>query len=284
GDIVIADADNHADLFWAVRGGGGNFGVVTRWKYRLHALPQFTGGPLVLPATADVVAGFVAAAEAAPEELSAIASVMRAPPLPFLPPELAGRAIFMCMMAYAGAPGDAETALAPFRALARPYADLVAPGLYSSLYMPEPEMPLAFGVRSRLIDRFGGEEARAVIETIDRSDALIALGEIRVLGGAMARVPVEATAFAHRQSRVMVSFIGVTPDPADAARQAQWAQTGIEAIAHDGDRVYVNFIVGDQTDRRGAAYPRATMARLRQIKRRYDPENLFRINQTIVPA
>src|SRR5690606_18343870 len=182
GDIVIADADNHADLFWAVRGGGGNFGVVTRWKYRLHALPQFTGGPLVLPATADVVAGFVAAAEAAPEELSAIASVMRAPPLPFLPPELAGRAIFMCMMAYAGAPGDAETALAPFRALARPYADLVAPGLYSSLYMPEPEMPLAFGVRSRLIDRFGGEEARAVIETIDRSDALIALGEIRVLG------------------------------------------------------------------------------------------------------
>ncbi|RYE70875.1 MAG: hypothetical protein EOP19_32690 [Hyphomicrobiales bacterium] len=206
------------------------------------------------------------------------------PPLPFLPPGLAGKTIFMCMMAYAGAPEEAEKALAPFRALARPYADLVAPGPYSSMYMPEPDVRLAFGVRSRLIDSFGRAEAQAVIDAIERSDALIALGEIRVLGGAMARVPVEATAFAHRQSRTMVSFIGVTPDPADAPRQAEWAQTGIEAIAHDGDRVYVNFIVGDKVDRRGAAYPPATMARLRQIKRRYDPDNLFRLNQNIVPA
>lgn len=284
GDIVIADETNHPDLFWALRGGGGNFGVVTRWNYRLHPLPQFTGGPLVLPATAEVVAGFVAAADAAPDELSAIASVMMAPPLPFLQPELQGKMIFMCMMAYAGAPEAAEAALAPFRALAKPYADLVAPGPYSSLYMPDPEIPLTFGVRSRLIDRFGPSEAQAVIDTIGRSDAMIALGEIRVLGGAMARVPVEATAFAHRSSRYMVSFIGVTDDAADGYRQAEWAQTGIDAIDPGEDRVYVNFIVGDKTDRRGAAYPPATLSRLRQIKRRYDPENLFRLNQNILPA
>jgi FAD/FMN-containing dehydrogenase len=282
GDIVIADETSHPDLFWAIRGGGGNFGVVTRWKYRLQPLPEFTGGPLVLPATAEVVAGFVAAADAAPDELSAIASVMRAPPLPFLPPELHGKLILMCMMAYAGAPDAAQAALAPFRALAKPYADLVGPAPYSSLYVPH-EPGLAFGVRSRLIDRFGLAEAQVVIDTIARSDAMIALGEIRVLGGAMARVPVEATAFAHRSSRFMVSFIGVTPDPADAPRQAEWAQAGIEAIEHDADRVYVNFIVGDKADRRAAAYPPETWARLRAIKTKYDPENLFRLNQNIPP-
>jgi FAD/FMN-containing dehydrogenase len=100
----------------------------------------------------------------------------------------------------------------------------------------------------------------------------------------MARVPVEATAFAHRQSRVMVSFIGVTADVEDAYRQGEWAQAGIEQIEHDEDRVYVNFIVGDKADRRGAAYPPETLRRLRQVKRKYDPENLFRLNQNIVPA
>ena len=285
GDIVVADETNHPDLFWAVRGGGGNFGVVTRWKYQLQPLPDFTGGPLVLPATPEVVAGFVALAEAAPDELSAIASVMRSPPLPFLQPELIGKAVFMCMMAYAGPAAEAEKVLAPFRALAKPYADLIAPGPYSQMYMPEPpDTRLAFGVRSRLIDRFGRAEAQAVIDTVNRSTALIALGEIRVLGGAMSRVPADATAFAHRRDCVMVSFIGVTPNPVDASRQADWAQTGIEAIEQDDDRVYVNFIVGDKADRRGAAYPAATMARLRQAKRRYDPDNLFRLNQNILPA
>ena len=285
GDILLADADHHPDLFWAIRGGGGNFGVVTRWKYRLQPMPDFTGGPLVLPATADVVARFVALADAAPDELSAIASVMRCPPLPFLPPELAGKSIFMCMMAYAGPADEAEAVLAPFRALATPYADLIGPGAYSSLYVPhDPDQRLAFGVRSRLVDHFGLEEAQVVIETVNKSTALVTLGEIRVLGGAMARVPVDATAFAHRRDCVMVSFIGVTPDANDAYNQAAWAQAGIEQIKADVDRVYVNFIVGDKADRRGAAYPPATMARLRQIKRRYDPENLFRLNQNILPA
>jgi len=285
GDILMVDADNHPDLFWAIRGGGGNFGVVTRWKYKLHPMPAFTGGPLVLPATAEIVAKFVALADAAPDELSAIASVMRCPPLPFLPPELAGKTIFMCTMAYAGPADEAAEVLAPFRALATPYADLIGPGNYSSLYVPhDPEARLGFGVRSRLIDTFGLKEAQVVIETVNKSTALLTLGEIRVLGGAMARVPADATAFAHRRDCVQVSFIGVTPDVGDAYNQATWAQAGIDQIEADEDRVYVNFIVGDKADRRGAAYPPATMARLRRIKRQYDPDNLFRLNQNILPA
>jgi FAD/FMN-containing dehydrogenase len=286
GDIVIADAEHHTDLFWAVRGGGGNFGVVTRWKYKLHPLPEFTGGPLVLPATPEVVAGFVAAAEAAPEELSAIATVMRAPPMPFLPPNLHGQVVFMCMMAFAGSPEAARAALAPFRALATPYADLVGPAPYSSLYMPEdPSAPApSFAVRSRLTDTFGVEEAQLLIDRVSQSDAMLPLGEIRVLGGAMARVPADATAFAHRNARYQVSFIAVLDNPADVPGQANWAQSGIEAIRRGEDRVYVNFIVGDKADRRGAAWPQATWERLRRIKRAYDPDNLFRLNQNIPPA
>ncbi len=286
GDIVLADADHHPDLFWAVRGGGGNVGVVTRWKYQLHPLPDFTGGPLVLPATPEVVAGFVAAAEAAPDELSAIATVMRAPPMPFLPEELHGQVVFFCMMAFAGAAGDANAALAPFRSLAVPLVDLVGPAPYSSLYAPEePGAPLpSFAVRSRLTNKLGIEEARIVIDRVSRSDAMLPLGEIRVLGGAMSRVPADATAFAHRDARYQVSFIAVLDNPADVPRHAGWAQEGIEAIRHGADRVYVNFIVGDKTDRRGAAWPSATWDRLRRIKRAYDPENLFRRNQNVPPA
>ena len=286
GDVVIADAEHYPDLFWAVRGGGGNFGVVTRWKYRLHPLPHFTGGPLVLPATPEVVAGFVAAAEAAPEELSAIATVMRAPPMPFLPEELHGQVVFFCMMAFAGAPDAAEAALAPFRSLAVPHADLVGPAPYSSLYAPEqPGAPLpSFAVRSRLTNEFGIEEARILIEQVSRSDAMLPLGEIRVLGGAMSRVPADATAFAHRDARYQVSFIAILDNPADVPRHSVWAQEGIEAIRHGADRVYVNFIVCDKADRRGAAWPAATWERLRRIKRVYDPENLFRRNQNVPPA
>ncbi len=285
GDILIVDERNHPDLFWALRGGGGNFGVVTRWKYRLHPMPAFTGGPLVLPATPEVVSGFVAAAAAAPDELSAIASVMPAPPLPFLPEHMHGKTIFMCMMAYAGEPDAAAQALAPFRALATPYADLVGPGTYSSLYMPEGTGPRpSFSVRSRLLDHIGTEEAGKIIDTIERSDAPMRLGEIRVLGGAMARVPVEATAFAHRQNCIMTSFIAISGSPEEAKRHNVWAAEGIAALGQNADRVYVNFLLEDGPERLAAAYPRATWDRLQAIKRRYDPENLFRRNKNIPPA
>lgn len=286
GDILIADERTHADLFWAVRGGGGNFGVVTRFKYRLHPLPQFTGGPLVLPARADVVAKFVALAEAAPEELTAITYVMTAPPVPFLPEDLHGQVVYMCMMAYAGAPEDAEAALKPFREITTPIADLVGPAPYSSLYPPDsPELQaLKFSVRQRFVDSVGLAEATMLVDKVNASHAPFRLGEIRVLGGAFARVPETATAFAHRNSRILVNFVAATPFAEEVAANDAWAQSGIDAMAQGEDRAYVNFLMSDFKARIRAAYPGATWARLRSIKTQYDPENLFRGNANIQPA
>ncbi len=285
GEILIADESNHADLFWAVRGGGGNFGVITRFKYRLHPLPEFTGGPLVLPATPEVVAGFVALAAAAPEELTAITYVMTAPPLPFLAEELHGKVVYLCMMAFAGPADAAERALAPFRALATPHADLVGPGPYSSMYMPEdPEFRPAFSVRQRFIDKLGLAEASTLIDAVERSDAPFRFGEIRVLGGAFSRVPAAATAFAHRAAPIMTAFIAASGSAEEAVRHDRWAQASIDAMAQGEDRVYVNFITSDRPERVRAAYPAATWERLRRVKRQYDPENLFRLNKNIPPA
>jgi FAD/FMN-containing dehydrogenase len=259
--------------------------VITRWKYKLHPLPEFTGGPLVLPATPEVVAGFVAAAQAAPEELTAITYVMTAPPLPFLAEELHGKVVYLCMMAYAGPADAAQKALAPFRALATPYADLVGPAPYSSMYMPEdPDFKPAFSVRQRFIDRLGLDEAAQLIDAVERSDAPFRFGEIRVLGGSFARVPADATAFAHRDAKIMVAFIAASENAATAARHDIWAQQGIDALAQGEDRAYVNFLTSDRPGRVHAAYPMGTWERLRKVKKMYDPENLFRLNQNIPPA
>jgi FAD/FMN-containing dehydrogenase len=288
GDILVADETHHPDLFWAVRGGGGNFGVVTRFKYRLHDLPSFTGGPLVLPPIPEVIAGFAALADAAPEELSAIAMIMPLPPAPFIPAEAQGKLAFVAMMAYAGDADAAQKALAPFRALATPLADLVGPAPYSSLYMldPPPEMRAMVSIRSRFTDRFGIEEARALVAAAQNCTAPMSMSQIRVLGGAHTRVPTDATAFAHRSDRFMVSFLSMYGGGPDViAAQERWVNESVTSVVPDGGSTYVNFLgTGDDAKRLGAAYPAATLARLRQVKRRYDPENLFRLNTNFAPA
>src|SRR5262249_30907563 len=125
------------DLFWAIRGGGGNFGVATRFKFRLHAVDAIVGGMLVLPATPDTIASFVAEAEAAGEELSTIATVMVAPSIPFLPSEAHGKVIIMAMLVHAGDVHAGDKAIAPFRAIATPIADTVRPMRYPDIYTPD---------------------------------------------------------------------------------------------------------------------------------------------------
>src|SRR3954449_7218552 len=138
GRLRRVDAHTEPELFWALRGGGGNFGVVTRLQYRLHPVDTILGGLLVLPATPDVIAGFVAMAGAAPDELSTIATVMRAPPTPFIPEELHGSPVVMAKMVYAGDLKEAQPVLAAFRALAKPIADFLQAMPYADMFPEEP--------------------------------------------------------------------------------------------------------------------------------------------------
>ncbi len=287
GEIIVTEANHHPDLFWALRGGGGNFGVVTRLKFRLHALPEFTGGPLILPPTAKNLAGFAAAAAAAPDELSTIAVVMHLPPMPFLPPELYGKTVIIGMMAYAGAPDAAAQALAPFRALDTAIADGVRPAPYSSLYImdPPPDMRPAVAIRSRFMPVIDLAQAAAIIEAVEKCDAPMKMAQVRVLGGAFARVPNDATAFAHRESPMMMAFLAMYGGPPEvAAAQERWAAESLAALKQPADApAYVNFLADEGEAGIDAAYPPETLARLRSVKRRYDPENVFRLNQNITP-
>jgi FAD/FMN-containing dehydrogenase len=287
GEVRRVDAEHEPDLFWAIRGGGGNFGVVIRFQYRLVELPSVVGGMLLLPATADTIAGFIAAAEAAPEELSTIANVMPAPPMPFLPEELHGKPSIMALICYAGDAEGGQAAIAPLRALATPLADMVRPMTYPEIYPPEEGSedyhPLA-STRTMFVDRVDRDVATTILEQIGASTAQMAVAQLRVLGGAMARVPADATAFAHRTSRILVNLAAVYPSAEEKPAHEAWVTRFHEAMLQGDRGAYVNF-VGDEGEAGvHAAYPDPTWARLAGIKRRYDPANLFHLNQNIPPA
>ena len=285
GRVRQVDAETHPDLLWAVRGGGGNFGVATRLRFRLHDLPSIVGGMLLLPATAQVIADFVAAAEAAPEELSTIANVMQAPPLPFIPADRHGQPVVMARLCYAGAAEAGERAVAPFRSLAEPIADLLRPMPYSAMFPTEAEElhPTAVA-HTMFVDTVDRTAADTILEHLQASDGPMRAVELRVLGGAMARVPVEATAFAHRHRRIMANVTAFYDGPADRDRRQAWVDGLAAALRQGDDGAYVNFLGDEGSERVRQAYPGPTWDRLVQVKRRWDPGNLFRLNHNIPPA
>ncbi len=285
GELVTADEDHHPDLFWAIRGGGGNFGVATRFRFRLHELGGVTGGLLVLPATAATVAGFIAAAEDASDDVSAIVNVLPAPPLPFLPAQAHGQVVILASLVHAGRPDDAPAAIAPFRALATPLADMVRPMSYPDIYPPEDASyrPTAVA-RTLFLDGVDRDAAATIVERLRQSDAAMRAVQLRVLGGAMARVPAEATAFAHRTSRIMANVASFYSGAEDRAARAAWVDELAGALRGRDQGAYVGFIGDEGPERVRAAYPGETWDRLTSIKRRYDPGNVFRRNQNIPPA
>jgi hypothetical protein len=285
GDVLKVDESSNPDLFWAIRGGGGNFGVVTRFKYRLQAVDRIVGGVMMLPATPHVVRGVIDAASDAPEELSTIVNVMPAPPMPFVPEEHHGKLVVMLLLCWAGDEESGTRAIAPFRALAQPIADLVRPMRYPEIFPPDDPSyhPAAVG-RAMFIDRVDPGTAETIVDYLERSDATMRVVQLRVLGGAMARVPAGATAFAHRTSRIMVSVAAFYDGPADRVIREAWV-VELAARLHQGDSgVYVGFLGAESEARVRAAYPGSTWMRLEAIKARYDPANLFRRNQNIPPS
>ena len=284
GELRHVDAETEPDLFWAIRGGGGNFGVATRFQFQLHRVERVVGGMLLLPATVDVIERFVAAAEAAPDELTAIANVMTAPPLPFLPPEQHGKLVVMALMCYAGDPIEGEHCLATFRGLATPIADFLKPMAYHEIFPPDDPSyhPTAVG-RTMFIDRVDRDDAKTILDFLAASNAPLRVAQLRVLGGAMARVPADATAFAHRHRRILVNVASFYTGEADRPARWSWVDRFASALDQGCDGAYVNFL-NNEPDRVRDAYPDRTLDRLRSIKAQYDPANMFRFNENVAPG
>jgi FAD/FMN-containing dehydrogenase len=284
GEVVEVTEESDPDLFWALRGGESNFGVATRFTLRLHEISEIVGGMLMLPATPEVITGFIEAADAAPEELSTIANVLLAPPMPFIPEDAHGKPVLMGLFAYVGPTDQGDSVIAPFRALGEPYADMVRPMRYPELYEgPEPEAQLASGTNF-FADSLESTAAEAILEQLPQSTAMMKAVQLRVLGGALARVPNDATAFGHRDRRLMVNVSAMYADPSETETHQSWVDGLASSLGKNGAGGYVGFLGDEDEETLRAAYPGGNWDRLRKLKRRYDPDNVFRLNHNIPPA
>lgn len=285
GDIITVDADHEPELFWGLRGGGGNFGIATRFTTRLHPVDRFMGGAIVLPATADVVGEVLSVAADAPEGLTLIPVLMRVPPLPFVSAEHHGSLGFVVLVAWTGSIEAGQRALAPIRAIAPAIGDMVAPMPYPAIYSltEEATQPAVDVSRSTFLDVLDRSTLAALIDGMAAAPGPAAMLQLRVLGGAMAAVPADATAFAHRAAALMAVIIDPFQDLGEAPVHEAWVSGMYDLVARESTGAYVNFLHREGDDRIAAAYPGATYGRLVELKRRWDPANLFRNNQNIRP-
>lgn len=286
GEIVTASETEHPDLFWAIRGGGGNFGIITEFTYRLARVPQILGGDLLLPATPETVRGYLEYSSTAPDGLSTIGNIMYAPPAPFVPEEYVGTLVLDIIVCWTGDLEEGQQAIAPLRALASPVADTVRPMPYKDIYLStgHQEMRHGFSLRSMFADELSDEAIETFLDAMRNASSPYSLLHLRGLGGAMARVDNDATAFAHRDARYLVGVIAVWLEEAEGpVPHHAWTVETWNRIRHEGRGVYVNFITAEGNERIHDAYPPATLARLTEVKRAYDPDNLFRFNQNIAP-
>jgi len=299
GELVRVDANTNPDLFWAIRGGGGNFGVVTRFQFNLADLPQVVGGMLFLPVNAEIIERFVQLADDAPDEMSTIANVMPCPPMPMVDAAWHGKLVVFGLMCFAGDAGAGEEAFRPFRELSKlagldaPIADLVRPITYPEMFPPEAGgeegeyHPLAVS-KNLLVDKVDRGVAEVIMDRLESLDAPMRVAQIRVMGGAMAKVPWDATAFAHRRYKVLINVAAFYEGEADRPAKQAWMEEFSDAILAAADATtrcaYVNFVNDEGPERVHDIYPAETYSRLQEIKRRYDPGNVFRLNQNIPPA
>ena len=291
GEIVTASEEENADLFWAIRGGGGNFGVVTSFEYRLHPVGPIVLAGMVFYALEDapeVLRFYRELVAEAPDELTTIFELSVAPPAPFLPEEVHGKPIVWVGACYAGSPDEGAEVVRPLKEFGRPIADLLEPRRYTDLqamfdpivphgwhrYWKSVELPT---LTDAAIDTL---VAHASAQTSPRSYCIVFH-----LGGAMARVGADATAFSQRDDshNVNVNAVWTEEDP-DAERHIAWARDFFDAMQpHAGGRVYLNFLGEEGGNRVRQAYGAATYERLVELKRAYDPTNFFRLNQNIEP-
>ena len=286
GQIIQASATERPDLFWGLRGGGGNFGVVTGFHYKLVEVPQIYGGALVLPLNREVLSQYAKLSLEAPEELTTISMAIQAPPMPFIPEDQVGTPSLVVFVAYSGAVEDGPAAVAPLRALAQPIADTLGPmplsGLYA--YLEPAEAPARARVRSGFFDEINDDIVERALEAVKDAPPSMSFLQVRPIGnGAMNRVPEDATAFSHRGARYMLAIIDHWESANEDAQNEQWVDSFWESIRDYRRGVYSNFLQDEGESRVREAYAEAAFERLARLKFQYDPTNLFSGNENIRP-
>ncbi|RVH04347.1 FAD-binding oxidoreductase [Sinorhizobium meliloti] len=289
GELVRASPTEHRDLFWAIRGGGGNFGVVTTFEFRLHELgPEVLSGLVIHPfaEAGSVLQQYRQALENAPDELTCWVVMRQAPPLPFLPTEWHGKEVVVLAMCYCGDLEAGEKAMAGLRAIGNPIADVVSPHPFVGWQQAFDPL-LAPGARNYWKSHDFMELSDQAIGILTESIRQLPGPECEIfiahVGGAAGRVAPEETAFPQRNSHFVMNVHSRWRDPAMDQACIDWARHLFEAAKpHAAGTAYVNFMPEDEMDRVEAAYG-ANYGRLVEIKRHYDPLNLFRMNQNVRP-
>jgi FAD/FMN-containing dehydrogenase len=282
GRVLRASESENPDLFWALRGGGGNFGIVTTFEYRMHPVSTILGGMLLYPLAhaREVLRFYRDFTRSAPNALTVFAPMVHSPD---------GYPMAALAVCYNGPIDEGERAIKPLRDFAKPVAGEVGPMPYTALQtMLDAGFPSGLQVywRSEFLTTIPDGLIDAAVSAYERVPSPLSAILIEQFGGAVSRVPADATAYDQRDSDYNLVLISRWADPADAERNIAWARETSEAVRpFTTGRVYVNYIgVGETADRVRAAFGAEKYAKLATIKRKYDPTNFFRLNQNIEPS
>jgi hypothetical protein len=291
GELVSASASENADLFWGLRGGGGNFGVVTSFTFRAHPLdPDVFAGSLIyaLPRWREALDAYVAWAADVPDEITTLVTFMVPPP----DWELGDHALMFLGFAWAGTDRNAGRALIDrLRAACSPDVAIVDPtrwlAFQSAFDTAMPKGVRAYW-RNASFERFDGPVIDTLVERCGAQTWVGTAADLHHMGGAFGRVPEDATAFPNRSARFWLNIYGFWPDAADDAARIAWVKGFSDAMRpHAVEGQYINFLGHEDADAHRkalAAYGPAKLDRLMTVKRRYDPANLFRVNHNIPPT
>jgi len=291
GTLVHASQTENADLFWGLRGGGSNFGIVTSFEFALHRVGPLVLAGMLIHLTAgagDVVRAYRDFVESQPEEVVTALAIVQAPPAPFVPPELVGTPVLGVVVLYIGDPADGERAIKGLRQIGPPALDLVQAMPYVAFQsMLDDFAPRGWRNYHRGIHLAALPDAaiEAYLETGVQTLSPLTQAILFRHGGAVARVAPDSTAASHRDAAYMAHPIAQWQDAAEDEKHLGWARRFSDAMAEFGTGgVYLNFEQDEGKDRVRAGYDPATYARLVELKNTWDPTNLFRVNQNIAPA
>ncbi len=288
GRSVTASEHENADLFWAIRGGGGNFGVATALEFRLHPVKDIYGGPMFFEVkdAATVLRFYREFIKDAPEQFGGFPAWQIAPPLPFIPEERHGEPFLAFVACWSGRMEEGERVLKPLHDVASVVAELVGPMPYpalNSLFDGLQPAGLQQYWKANFLTELDDPQIEAQLRYGPRVPTVNSTGGIYPINGAVQRVASDATAFAYRDAAFATLIAGAWPDPTDNEANIRWVHDYYEAsAAHAEEGGYINFMSGDDRDRIRANY-KGNYARLVEVKRKYDPDNLFRVNENIKP-